>query len=189
MRTYMHMYMYTHEHAHMNIQIHARSSMCTCACIRARVRTCWQHFCSTNPMHRVRHVQRPRARRPRPAAYPAAATGRAPGLHQHARREAACCVPRRPLCCATMNLLTGALSRAATLLPRVFSRAMGTRRKNPIMGRAFRGLYDGKHIMFGNQISFAGNKCQPAPLCRGALSTLTPAWRGADRGARGSPTL
>ena len=26
------------------------------------------------------------------------------------------------------------------------------------MGRAFRGLYDGKHIMFGNQISFAGNK-------------------------------
>ena len=45
--------------------------------------------------------------------------------------------------------------------------------KRPIMGRAFRGLYDGKHIMFGNQISFAGNK--RVPLLRPARAPLL--WR------------
>ena len=91
-----------------------------------------------------------------------------------------------------MTLLMGALSRAAALLPRVFSRAMSSSAhsenlgntagryrstsKRPIMGRAFRGLYDGKHIMFGNQISFAGNKRVPLlrPAARARPASLAP---------------
>ena len=66
-----------------------------------------------------------------------------------------------------MLRVRSALSRVASLLPgtssgvsAMFSRGMATtKRKMVVMGRAHRGLYDGKHISFGNKISFAGNKC------------------------------
>ena len=70
-----------------------------------------------------------------------------------------------------MALLRSAFSRVATLLPStssglsaIFARGMATtKRKRVVMGRAYRGLYDGKHIGFGNKISFAGNKCVLTP--------------------------
>ena len=70
-----------------------------------------------------------------------------------------------------MLRVRSAFSRVATLLPgtssgvsAMFSRGMATtKRKMVVMGRAHRGLYDGKHISFGNKISFAGNKCAAEP--------------------------
>ena len=92
-------------------------------------------------------------------------------------------------------------SRVATLLPgtssglgAMFSRGMATaKRRVVVMGRARRGLYDGKHISFGNKISFAGNKCAaraPAASLSGASQlNVPPAAPLAERDAPGSRTL
>ena len=81
-------------------------------------------------------------------------------------------------------MLRSVCSRVATLLPgtssglgAMFSRGMATaKRRVVVMGRARRGLYDGKHISFGNKISFAGNKCAaraPAASLSGWLASST----------------
>ena len=85
---------------------------------------------------------------------------------------------------AARAMLRSLGSRVATLLPgtssglgAMFSRGMATaKRRVVVMGRARRGLYDGKHISFGNKISFAGNKCAaraPAASLSGWLASST----------------
>lgn len=60
--------------------------------------------------------------------------------------------------CCGMLALSSLRTRAAVALPQLV-RSMATKTREMVMGRAHRGLYGGKHIQFGNNVSHSHRKC------------------------------
>ena len=69
-----------------------------------------------------------------------------------------------------MLALSSLRTRAAVALPQLV-RSMATKTREMVMGRAHRGLYGGKHIQFGNNVSHSHRKCA---ACSRAAARVAP---------------